>query len=90
MVEHPHKIDLKVDAGDIDLLGLKLDWYYIDLSVPFGYRHGSIFFEKGTDGIRFIMTKNHFPELYNYVDNVIYCGTHSNIYPALNMLSDLL
>ena len=35
---------LKVDPGDINLLGLKLDSYYIDQSVPFGYRHASIFF----------------------------------------------
>ena len=29
---------LKVDAGDIDLLGLKQDAYFIDQSVSFGYR----------------------------------------------------
>ena len=37
---------LKVDPGDIDLLGLKQDAYFIDQSVPFGYRHGSFFFDK--------------------------------------------
>ena len=37
---------LKVDPGDIDLLGLKQDAYFIDQSVPFGYRHGSIFLKK--------------------------------------------
>ena len=35
---------LKVDPGD--LLGLKLDLYYIDQSVPCRYRHGLIFFKK--------------------------------------------
>ena len=42
---------LKVDPGDIDLLGLKMGDYYIDQSVPFGFRHGSFFFEKVTDSI---------------------------------------
>ena len=37
---------LKVDPGDIDLLGLKQDAYFIDQSVPFGYRHGSIVLKK--------------------------------------------
>ena len=37
---------LKVDPGDIDLLGLKQDAYFIDQSVPFGYRHGSFFLKK--------------------------------------------
>ena len=31
---------LKVETGDIDLLGLDLDSYDINQSVPFGYRHG--------------------------------------------------
>ena len=35
---------LKVDPGDIDLLGLKQDAYFIDQLLPFGYRHGSILF----------------------------------------------
>ena len=59
---------LKVDPGDIDLLGLKQDAYFIDQSVLFGYRHGSIFFEKVTDSICYIMRKHGFNNLYNYVD----------------------
>ena len=51
---------IKVDTGDIHLLGLKLDSYYIDQLVPLGYRHCSIFFEKVTDSIRFIKTKHSF------------------------------
>ena len=47
---------LKVNPEDIDLLGLKMGGYYIDLSVPFGFRHGPFFFEKGTDSIHFIMS----------------------------------
>ena len=81
---------LKVDPGDINLLGLKLDSYYIDQSVPFGYRHGSIFFEKVTDSIRYIMRKHGFPDLFNYVDDIIYCGTPSEITPAFKFLTHLI
>ena len=81
---------LKVDPEDIDLLGLKQTSYFIDESVPFGYRHGSIFFEKVTDSIRFIMKNHGFPDLYNYVDDLIYCGTPSTIFQAYEMLSSLL
>ena len=35
---------IRVDPGDIDLLGLSHNGLYTDLSVPFGFRHGSIFF----------------------------------------------
>ena len=81
---------LKVDPGDIDLLGLKQDSYFIDQSVPFGYRHGSIFFEKVTDSIRYIMRKHGFNNLFNYVDDLIYCDLPSKIYQAYQFLLQLL
>ena len=81
---------LKVDPGDIDLLCLKWDYCFIDKSVSFGYRHGSIFFEKVTNSIRFIMKNHGFPNLYNYVDDLTYCGTSSTIFPAYEKLSALL
>ena len=54
---------LKVDPDDIDLLGLKQDSYSIDQSVPFEYRHGSVFFEKVIESIPFIMRKYGFNNL---------------------------
>ena len=48
---------LRVDPRDIDLLGLKSDSYYLDLSVPFGFRSGSGFFQRSSDAIRYIMAK---------------------------------
>ena len=82
---------LKVDPGDIGLLGLKQTSYFIDQSVSFGYRHGSIFFyEKVTDSIKFIMKNHGFPDLYNYVNDLIYCGTPSTIFHAYEILSSLL
>ena len=81
---------LKIDPGDIDLLGLTHTSYFIHQSVPFRYRHESIFFEKVTDSIRFIMKKHGFPDLYKYVDDLIFCGTPSTIFQAYEMLSSLL
>ena len=81
---------LKVDPGDLDLLGLKHQSYFIDQSVPFGYRHGSVFFGKVTDSIRYIMRQQGFPHLYNYVDDLIYCGLPSNIHQSFETLLQLL
>ena len=81
---------LKVNPGDLDLLGLKHQSYFIDQSVPFGYRHGSVFFEKVTDSIRYIMRQQGFPHLYNYVDDLIYCGLPSNIHQSFETLLELL
>ena len=49
---------LKIDPGDIDLLGLQdKDQFYLNLSASFGYRLGSFFFGKISDSIRYIMAK---------------------------------
>ena len=81
---------LKVDPGDLDLLGLRHHSYFIDQSVPFGYRHGSVFFEKVTDSIRYIMRQQGYSHLYNYVDDLIYCGLPSNIHQSFETLLQLL
>ena len=79
-----------MDLGDLDLLGLKHQSYFIDESVPFGYRHGSVFFEKVTDSTRYIMKQLGFPHLYNYVGDFIYCGLPSNIHQSFDTLLKLL
>ena len=81
---------LKVDPGDLDLLGLRHHSYFIDQSVPFGYRHGSVFFEKVTDSIRYIMRQQGYPHLYNYVDDLICCRLPSNIHQSFETLLQLL
>ena len=43
-----------------------------------------------TESIRFIMRKHGFPDLFNYVDDIIYCGTPSKIQPAFQFLVDFL
>ena len=47
---------LRVDPADIDLLGLQVDnRQYIDVSMLFGYRNGSLFFQGCSDAIRYII-----------------------------------
>ena len=40
---------IRIDPGDIDLLGLKHDGYYFDGALPFGFWHGSVFFQRCTN-----------------------------------------
>ena len=52
---------IKVDPGDIDLLGFKSkNKYFLDLSIAFGYWIGSQIFQRCTDAIRFIMSQHGF------------------------------
>ena len=82
---------IKIDPGDIDLLGMKFQGqYFIDLSVAFGYRHGTKIFQRCTDAIRHIMTVNGFPNLFNYIDDLVYTGLPSNIHQAFHFLKHLL
>ena len=59
--------------------------------LPFGFRHGSVFFQRCTDAIRFIMKNNfHFPYLYNYIDDLIYIGLPQDIHTSYSTLMALL
>ena len=96
-----YKIDIKrafrhlrIDPGDLDLLGLKHDQYYIDGNLPFGFRHGSVFFQRCSDAIRFIMADTFgYPNLYNYIDDLVYTGLpgviHQSYHTLLALLQDL-
>ena len=82
---------IRIDPGDLDLLGLQhLDQYYLDRSLPFGYRLGSNFFQKISDSVRFIMNKNGFPGLHNYIDDHISCELPANIHKPYQFLITLL
>ena len=82
---------IKIDPRDIDLLGLKFqNQYFIDRSVPFGYRNGSQIFQRCTDAIRFTMQQHGFPHLFNYIDDLIYTGLPSNINDSFQFLLKLL
>ena len=82
---------IKIDPRDIDLLGMKFkNQYFIDRSVPFGYRNGSQIFQRCSDAIRFTMQQHGFPHLFNYIDDLIYTGLPSNIHKSFRFLLQLL
>ena len=82
---------IKIEPRDIDLLGLKFqDQYFIDRSVPFGYRNGSQNFQRCTDAIQFTMQQHGFPHLFNHIDDLIYTGLPSNIDHSFQFLLKLL
>ena len=80
---------ISIDPGDLDLLGIKHEHLFIDRTLPFGFRHGSVFFQRCTDAIRFIM-KHKFPYLYNYIDDLVYTGLPHNIHQSYTTLLGLL
>ena len=82
---------IRIDPGDLDLLGLQHQHLFIDGTLPFGFRHGSIFFQRCTDAVRFIMRDSFkFPYLYNYIDDLVYTGLPEHIYDSYNTLTGLL
>ena len=79
---------IRIDPGD--LVGCKHGGYYIDGMLPFGFRHGSVFFQHCMDAVRYIMKeKFHYPNLYNYID-MIYTDLPANIYDSCSTLMSLL
>ena len=81
---------LKIDPGDLDLLGLCHNKYFFDGSLPFGFRHGSTFFQRCSDAIRYIMASQGHTRLYNYIDDLIYIAPPDEIHEAYNYLLNLL
>ena len=82
---------IRIDPGDLDLLGLKHDQLFLDCTLPFGFRHGSVFFQRCTDAVRYIMKKIfNFPYLCNYIDDLIYTGLPHEIQSSYTTLIALL
>ena len=59
---------LKVDPLYLDLLGLNWDGHYVDTCVLFGTRHGSQFFQRTSNAVRYVMCQ-HGHEVINYIDD---------------------
>ena len=78
------------DPGNIDLLGLKHCNYFIDGSLTFGFRHGSVLFQCCANAIRYIMNTRGYKHFYNYIDNLIYIGLPHKIHQSFQFLQDLL
>ena len=57
-----------IDSGDLDLLGLYWDNYFLDFSLPFGYKHGSSMFQRISDAVRSIMRQEGH-SIWNYIDD---------------------
>ena len=82
---------IKVDPGDIDLLGIKFqNKYFLDRSIAFGFCHGSLIFQRYTDAIHYIMAQHGFPLLFNYINDLIFTGLSSQMDASLQFLKSLL
>ena len=81
---------IRIDPGDIDLLGIRHKSLFLDGSLPFGFRLGSGIFERCSDAIRYIMKNFGHNALINYIDDLIYIGLPSKIYHSYCQLLSLL
>ena len=80
---------VKIDPADYYLLGLKPDNYYLEICLPFGFRHGSSIFQRLSDAIRFMMTsRSH--KITNYIDNLIGFGALSQAHESYKTLVSIL
>ena len=82
---------IKVDPGDIDLLGIRFEnKHFLDRSLAFGFHRGSLIFQRCTDAIHYIMAEHGHPLLFNYIDDLIYTGLPSKMDACFNFLKNLL
>ena len=78
-----------IDPGDLDLLGLSWNSYFLDCSVPFGFKHGSSIFQRLSDSIRFIMAQEGH-NIWNYIDDFLCISLPSKINHTYVRLQQLL
>ena len=78
-----------IDPGDLDLLGLHWGDYFLDFSLPFGFKHGSSIFQRLSDAIRFIMAQEKHA-IWNYIDDFLCVATPSKIQASYVRLQELL
>ena len=82
--------NLRVDLADALKLGLKwADAFYVNLAVPFGWKHGSGSFQILSDAISHIMAKEGV-KLHCYIDDYIVVTSKSKASEQFAMLCDLL
>ena len=93
---HIFKVDISrafrhvpIDPGDLDLLGLYLDGYFLDQFLPFGFKHGSSIFQRLSDGVRFIMNQEGH-QVWNYIDDFLCVSLPSKISKIYSRLQELL
>ena len=82
---------LRVDPADMDLLGFQVDRrHYIDIPMPIRFCHGSLFFQRCSEAIRYIMMSHGYRGLSNYIDHLIYTGLLADIHNSYQFLLNLL
>ena len=81
---------IRIDPMDIDLLGLRHKHAFLDVTLPFTFCHGSVFFACCSDAICHIMRQHTFTGLWNCVDDLIYTGLPSNIHQSYTFPLQLL
>ena len=93
---HIYKVDvsrafrhLKVDPYDYDLLGLTWRGMYVDTCLPFGTRHGSQFFQRTSDAVRYIMRQMNY-DIINYIEDFLGYGTPSITDASFHTLLDVM
>ena len=93
---HLYKIDvsrafrhLPIDPFDYDLLGLYWDGFYLDKNLPFGTRHGSQFFQRTSDTVRYVMRQGGF-DVLNYIDDFLGFGVPSVAKQSFDALFDVM
>ena len=80
----------KLDLVDINTTRRQFEGkYYVDTSVPFGYRHGSVCMQRVTDSIRAIMHKNGY-FIINYIDELIVCDPPEVAWKAFRFVQKLI
>ena len=85
---------LKLDPRDIINTGLRWQGkYFVDTSVPFGYRHGSVCCQRVTDAVRYIMHTKGVQHLFNYIDDFMGVDdpavVHAHFQTLLSLLAQL-
>ena len=78
-----------IDPGDLNLLGLYWDGYFLDQFLPFGFKHGSSIFQRLSDGVRFIMNQEGH-QVWNYIDDSLCVSLPSKISKIYTRLQELL
>ena len=82
--------NIRVDPVDAVKLGIHWkDQYFLDLSVAFGWAHGSAVFQRISDAIVYIM-RRHGYDLVAYIDDYIGVAPASSAESQFLFLSDLL
>ena len=81
---------LKINPSDYKYLGLCHKGYYCDLSIPFGYVHGSKCMQRCTDSIRYIMSSFYNVKVVNYIDDIVACGNTRQAYFGHSRLVQVL